>query len=77
MKTFTLTYESEYEGIITGYIAQGITSKGIISMRGVSLNKERTERWAAEDNKKAPFYDATWDCMVYHVRVAEVTIFKN
>lgn len=77
MKTFTLTYESNYPGILTGYAAEGITSKGIISLRGVSLDKERTERWAAEDNKMVPFYDSTWDCMVYHVRVVEVHIFAK
>lgn len=77
MKTFTLDYESNYEGIITGYNTEGITSKGIISIRGISLNKERTERWAKEDNEKVPFYDATWECMIYRVRVVEVHIFTK
>lgn len=77
MKTFTLDYESNYEGIITGYDTEAITSKGIISIRGISLNKERTERWAKEDNERAPFYSETWECVVYHVRVIEVHIFKN
>lgn len=75
MKTFTLQYESNYESMMSGYITEAVTSKGIISLRGINLKKERAERWAAEDNAKAPYWDENWQCTVYHVRVVETTIF--
>lgn len=70
----TITIQSEFSSMFNAYETMAVTSKGVIRVRCIYLDKERANRWAEEDNKHVPYYDETHECTIYHVQVNEITI---
>lgn len=72
MKTFII--ESKYESMFKAYETIAVTDKGIMRTRCIQLDKETACMWADEDNRRVPFYDTIFNCIIYKVRVDEITI---